>query len=99
MFNSYEELKEKFPIGTVYRKTARKYKECCYDSNDINYMKNYYDSYVKTEDNLYICTKIHEYKVDGYLFDGTDWYPAKQTWDGWEPIDEDEINVEVNDVL
>ena len=27
--------------------------------------------------------------VDGYLFDGTHWWPAENTWDGWIPIKED----------
>ena len=26
-----------------------------------------------------------EDKVEGYVFDGTYWYPARDSWDGWYP--------------
>ena len=26
-----------------------------------------------------------EDKVEGYVFDGTYWYPAHDSWDGWYP--------------
>ena len=28
--------------------------------------------------------------VDGYIFDGKSWWPAEITWDGWQPIHEEE---------
>jgi hypothetical protein len=37
-----------------------------------------------------LSTDTH--KVEGYIFDGSFWYPAYDTWDGWYPYlgDEDE---------
>ena len=93
MFNTYEELKEKFPIGTVYRRSEEIYKHHYYNNEDINIYKKMYDKVVVISHKTCTCVRYNEYKVDGYLFDGTGWYPAKQTWDGWEPIIEDEINV------
>lgn len=38
------------------------------------------------------CEEKTECRVDGYLFNGESWYPAIQTWDGWLPVDEEEID-------
>lgn len=94
MFKTYEELKEKFPVGTIYCIKKQEERNYYYDERDIqSYLALY--SHVKILDNnLCLCIRIIEYKVDGYLFDGEYWYPAKRTWDGWDKIDEDEINME-----
>ena len=93
MFKTLEELKEKFPIGTVYRRIFQEIKNYYYNENDKQAYSAIYYRVRILDNNVCLCTEKIEYKVDGYLFDGTSWYPAKQTWDGWEPIDEDEINV------
>lgn len=93
MFNSYEELKEKFPIGTIYRTEEEGYKHHYYNLDDIRCYNAIYDRVIITGQDTCLCIGKIEYKVDGYLFDGEYWYPAKRTWDGWDKIDEDEINV------
>lgn len=30
--------------------------------------------------------------VEGFLYDGKYWRPAYNTWDGWLPYDEDDLN-------
>ena len=93
MFNTYEELKEKFPIGIVYRTVEGGYKRYYYNLNDVRLYNTMYDSVIVTGQDTCLCISKIEYKVEGYLFDGTYWYPAKRTWDGWETIDEDEVDV------
>lgn len=91
MFNTYEELKEKFPIGTVYRGRKIEHTNYYYNLEDIRRYQTMYDRIFIIGDTTCMCIKNMEYKIEGYLFDGTSWYPAKQTLDGWEPINEDEI--------
>lgn len=93
MFNSYEELKEKFPIGTVYKRIFQENKNYYYNEKDMQAYLALYHRVKILDNNLCLCIKEIEYKVEGYLFDGARWHPAKRTWDGWETIDEDEINV------
>ena len=94
MFNTYEELIEKFPIGTVYRKRKIEHTNYYYNLEDICRYNTMYDRVIIIGDTSCLCVKEIEYKVEGYLFEGTYWYPTKRTWDGWETIDEDEINME-----
>lgn len=93
MFNTYEELKEKFPIGTIYRTEEEEYKCYYYNLNDIRYYNTMYDRVIVIGKDTCLCIRKIEYKVDGYLFDGISWYPAKQIWGGWKPINEDEIEI------
>ena len=94
MFNTYEELIENFPIGTIYRRTEREHINFYYNSADIDHYEKMYHKVITRDNETCLCIEKIEYKVEGYLFDGTYWYPAKQTWDGWDKIDEVEINVE-----
>ena len=40
-----------------------------------------------------IYKEKHESTIDGYIFDGKYWYPAILTYDGWIPINEEDINI------
>lgn len=93
MFKTLEELKARFPIGAVYRIAENGEMIHVYNDNDIKIIKEHYDKITKIKTDKYWCVTIINYRVEGYLFDGEYWSPAKQTWDGWEPIDEDEINL------
>ena len=94
MFKTYEELKEKFPIGAIYRRVEEGYINYYYNSADIDCYKRTYHKVIIKDNETCLCIERKEYTVEGYLFDGTNWYPARRTWDGWECIDENEINVE-----
>lgn len=93
MFKTYEELIEKFPVGTVYRRSEVRYKNHYYNLDDIHYYQTVYDKVIIIDEENCWCIGHNDYKVDGYLFNGTNWYPAKRTWEGWEPISEDEIEI------
>ena len=93
MFNTYEELKEKFPIGTIYQTEEKEYKCYYYNLDDIRCYNKMYDRVIVIGQDTCLCIRKIEYAVAGYLFDGISWYPAKQTWDGWVPIDKDEIEI------
>lgn len=93
MFKTLEELKKQFPIGTVYQEKKIEHTNYYYNLEDIRCYKTMYNRVIIIDDTTCMCIKNIGYKVDGYLFDGEYWYPAKRTWDGWDKIDEDEINV------
>ena len=38
--------------------------------------------------------EITYFEVEGYLYDGEYWRPARNSWDGWLPYDEDDLKVE-----
>lgn len=49
---------------------------------------------IKSYCNKYTNLKTKEEKVEGYVFNGTYWFPAYDTWDGWYPYygdDGDEV--------
>lgn len=49
---------------------------------------------IKKHCNQYTNFEVREEKVQGYIFDGTYWFPAYDTWDGWCPYygdDGDEV--------
>ena len=89
---SYEELKEKYPIGSkVNCQKYTKYKNIPYYSDDD--LKKYRELYGKITilDECYCKALITEERfdvVEGYLFDGEYWYPVEQTWEGWHRIKE-----------
>ncbi len=93
MFKTFEELKEKFPIGIIYQTKEERHENYYYNLEDIRRYKMTYDRVIIIGQDTCLCIRKIEYKVEGYLFDGTYWYPSKRTWDGWEKIDEDEVNV------
>lgn len=86
---TYEEIKEKYPIGKVlYSKTRENVQmKFWYNPKDLEV---YQQSYFKVEifpDNTCKCHQMitHEDKVEGWLYDGEEWRPAYDTWDGWRP--------------
>lgn len=94
-FKTLEEIKEAYPIGSVFEERIELAKGYYQNSNDL---KLYYLDWgkdnvaVNSEDNTVLIThKIYTY-VKGYIFDGKYWYPAGYEWDGWYELkyDEDE---------
>lgn len=94
MFQTLEELKEKFPVGSIYKSYDIVTNGYFYTNDELKMYQKEYDKVEIIYDYCVKLTKTINIHVDGYIFNGKKWYPAKQTWDGWELINENEINME-----
>lgn len=94
MYKTLEELQKNYPVGYTYRTYWNHIDAYCPTANDVIIFKQKHPiirNYRRFEDGTIWCEERKEDKVEGYLFDGEYWYPAIQTWDGWLPIDEEEL--------
>lgn len=94
MFKTLEELKEKYPLGTKlnYVKTTHSQNFFYARPEDLEIFRREFKKAEVIDDKFIKCTwDVEDYdSVDGYLFDGTHWWPAENTWDGWVPIKEED---------
>ena len=94
-FETLEELQKTFPIGTRLAEEFHYITEerFWYRHEDLGYYRNHYEDVTVISDHECLCRrKEYFYEVvDGYLFDGEYWYPAKNTWDGWLPFTESDL--------
>ena len=92
---TYEEIKEKYPIGRILssRTVENHYIRTWYTQGDIAIYKQKYQKVEVFPDNTCKCyqTDIYETKVEGWLFDGEKWRVARDAWDGWVPYSEKEL--------
>ena len=93
MFNTFEEVQAKYPIGTKmnYTKDIMTQRYFYAKPEDIVIYRRMYEKVEVISDELVECTWTFEnYElVDGYIYGGISWYPATTTWDGWLPIEEE----------
>ena len=93
MFNTFEEVQAKYPIGTKmnYTKDIMTQRYFYAKPEDIVAYRRMYEKVEVISDELVECTWTFEnYElVDGYIYDGISWYPATITWDGWLPIEQE----------
>lgn len=92
-FKTLEEIKEAYPIGSVFEECEEKLVGYYYNNNDL---KLYSSTYGKEnmvvnpeKDTVLITRKIYTY-VKGYIFDGEYWYPGGYEWDGWYELTHDD---------
>lgn len=85
-FKTLKEIKEAYPINSVFEERTEKAKGYYYDDNDL---RCYYSVWGKNnviitpeENSVLITHKIYTY-VKGYIFDGKYWYPAGVVQDDW----------------
>ena len=94
-FETFEELQKNFPIGTRLAEEFHYVTEerFWYRHEDLGYYRNHYEDVTVISDHECLCRrKEYFYEVvDGYLFDGEYWRPARNTWDGWLPFTESEF--------
>jgi hypothetical protein len=93
-FETIAELQETYPVDSVFSEVGNIWinDEYYYNDTDLKNLKQKYDSVVPIGDNTCICKKKETYKnwVEGYLYDGEYWRPARYTRNGWLPYDEDD---------
>ena len=85
-----KELQEKYPIGTKLncRKMVRYQNLPYYSNNDLKTYEKKYGGYTILDERYCRIRLEEEYyeQVQGYLFNGEEWVPVRDTWDGWVEI-------------
>jgi len=97
-FETLEELQLAFPIHSVFSEQKVINEITCYNVYDfdtelINMLKEESISLKKIDDGTYlrITAKMNTISVDGYIYDGTYWYPAQRTLDTYKRLNEYDI--------
>lgn len=94
MYSNLEEIQKEYPIG----KPLHWAKECTrevfyYTEKDLEIYRQEFENVTITGENTCLVTEPRRVisEVEGYIFDGKKFYPAYQTWDGWQIwMEEDE---------
>ena len=92
---TYEEISEKYPIGKLLARTVELKWRTGYWTTQADkdfYNKNY--EYVRFYDNGNVEFKetyLKEYHVQGWIATDEGFFVAENTWDGWQPLDEEDL--------
>lgn len=92
---TYEEISTKYPIGKLLCRTIEKERRVDFWATETD-MRVYRAKYPDAEFGvngtvIYTETKIFEKRVEGWLVTEDGFFVAEDTWDGWQPLDEDEL--------
>ena len=92
---TYEEIKKKYPIGKIIKifYSKEEIRTYYYTENDLKIYREKYGKVNIINDSVcsYIIKHCYEHKVEGWIFDGKEWMPAYDTWDGWIPIPKESL--------
>lgn len=92
---TYEELIKNYPIGKVLYEVKKNdiFIRYYYNSKDLEVYNKTYTKVKILNDTQCECTKVFSVRkeVEGYLFDGKEWHPAYEEWDGWLPYEDEEL--------
>ena len=92
---TYEEIRTKYPVGKLLARTIDYTWKTGYwvgQADKEFYTKNY--SFVRFYDNGNVEYKekiTKEYRVQGWIVTNEGFFVAEETWDGWQPLDEDDL--------
>ena len=99
-FNSLTELQEKYPVGSVLATKVREWTttKYFYNKQDVEFLKKTFVSVEPVDDVTCFCKQreIIRKVVDGYVYDGKYWYPAYETWGGWQEYMDYDLKEEDN---
>lgn len=101
---TYEEISKKYPIGKLLARTKNVENKVGYwiGLADKEYYVNNYTN-VHFYDNghvRYTETNFKEYYVEGWIVTEEGFFVAEQTWDGWQPLDQDKLDeIEAKGIL
>lgn len=94
-FKTLEEAQEKYPIGKQinYHRELHSHTNFYVTEKDLEEYRKEYARVDVIDDKYCRCSYYFESfeRVDGYVFNGKEWYPAQDTWDGWIYIDDKEV--------
>ena len=93
---TYDEISKKYPIGKLLARTVDYKWETgyCASIQDRKYFTDNF-SLVRFYDNGYVEYRVKiqkEYRVQGWLVTDEGFFVAENTWDGWIPLDQDELD-------
>ena len=92
---TYEEISTKYPVGKTLYVKIEKIKKTAFWANEhdkrVFLAKDPYAEFTPSGGVFYTENRVEAKYVEGWLFDGTDWHVAENGWDGWEPIDEEDL--------
>ena len=97
---TYEEISIKYPIGKLLARekvSTQRVGHWCGQADKDFYLNNYKN--VKFEEYscldgghvTYVEEKIIEYRVEGWLATEEGFFVATNDWDGWSPLDSEEL--------
>lgn len=92
---TYEEISTKYPVGKLLARTIEYTWKTGFWASQADkefYATNY--PQVRFYDNGYVEYKervLKNYYVQGWLCTNEGFFVAEATWDGWQPLDEDEL--------
>ena len=101
---TYEEISKKYPIGKLLARTKSVQNKVGYwvGFADKEYYLNNYTN-VNFDDNGFVgCTEtsFKEYRVEGWIVTNEGFFVVELTWDGWQPLDQDELDeIEAKGIL
>lgn len=93
---TYEEISTKYPIGKLLAREKISTKRTggwATQADQEFFIQNY--KQVVFHNNGYVDfveEKIKEYRVQGWLVTDEGFFVAEDTWDGWQPLDQDELD-------
>lgn len=94
-FSTLEELEKNYKVGSVFSQRIERHIDAnvYYSQNDLRAYRKYNDKVEVIDEITCLCYKtvINKIFVNGYLYDGTYWYPAKIGYDGWYELDESDL--------
>ena len=93
---TYEEISTKYPIGKLLARTMD-YKDgtgyWCTEEDKKFYLSRY--NRVRFYDTGYVEFREivkKEYRVQGWICTSEGFFVAENTWDGWVPLDQDDLD-------
>ena len=108
-FSTLEELEKNYKVDSVFSQRIERHIDAnvYYSQNDLRIYRKYNDKVEVIDETTCLCYKtvINKVIVNGYLYDGTYWCPARIGYDGWYPLcesdlfDEEEITFDTTDGL
>ena len=101
---TYEEINTKYPIGKLLarEKISTKRTSGWATQADKQFFIQNYKQVVFHDDGYvdFVEEKIKEYRVEGWLCTAAGFFVAENTWDGWCPLDNDDIReIEAKGIL
>ena len=93
---TYEEINTKYPVGKLLYRKIEKKRRCGFWASEHD--KRVFRA--KDPDAKFACngtviyheTITSEKRVEGWLFDGSDWHVVEDSWDGWIPLDQEDLD-------
>ena len=93
---TYEEISTKYPIGKLlYRKIDNiKRRDFWASEQDVKIFlaKDIDAQFTWNGEVIYTEKEVKTKHVEGWMFDGAEWYVAENGWDGWTPLDQEELD-------